>query len=153
MTFTPTIGNSRLTVSTNSNADVGSYLVKIAATLTPKPSGSPFTMFFDFTLNIINRDDCLNTSLTIKTISAMTNQVAATGITQDVWIADSISTSHSNLGFCGGRTYTLSPSLSFLTLSGSTLTLFTNITGDVSSNIVTMTVSLTDYPLILSKTF
>lgn len=85
----------------------------------------------------------------------MSTFVSGTAATQDVSFLDTISISHSNPSYCGPRTYTFSPILSFLSVSGSTLTLSSTNPNDVSVNIVTITVALTNYSTIatVSKTF
>ena len=50
------------------------------------------------------------------------------------------------------RTYTFSPSLAYLTLSGITLNLFTNSVSDVGSQTVNVTVKLASYPSIPAVT-
>ena len=135
VTFDPTIGNSLLTVSSILASDVGVYLVRVTATLTPVPSGTQVSIYFEFNLTILS--DCLSTTLTSKTIIAMTNSVSTAAVTQNVSIADSIATSHSIPAHCGARTYNFNPSLSFLTLTGTdtsmTLSLYTTNPTDVSS--------------------
>ena len=80
----------------------------------------------------------------------MNTFVSGAAATQDVSFADSISTSHSNPTYCGPKTYSFSPTLSFLSVSGTTLFLITTNPNDVSVNTVTITVSLTNYPAIAS---
>ena len=100
----------------------------------------------------------MNTSLTDKTIIDMANTVSTAAVTQDVSFADSKATLHSNPTFCGARTYTFSSPLSpltFLILSGTTLSLSTTLPGDIGLYPVDMTVSLTDYSgvPVLTKRF
>ena len=92
------------------------------------------------------------TVLTDKTISNMSNKVNTAAVTQDVAFADSVATSHSNVSYCGTRTYTLSPTHSFLTISGTTMSLVTSNVADVRIYFVDLTVSLSSYPLVASIT-
>ena len=73
-------------------------------------------------------------------------------VTQDVSFLDSIATSHAVPVYCGARTYTLSPTHTFLTISGTTLSLATSLVTDVGMYNVDVTVSLTDYPGVASIT-
>ena len=72
--------------------------------------------------------------------------------TQDVSFLDSIATSRAVPAYCGARTYTLSPTHTFLTISGTTLSLATSLVTDVGMYNVDVTVSLTDYPGVASIT-
>ena len=85
----------------------------------------------------------------------MSNFVSSPAVTQDVTFADSIATGHSVPAYCGARTYTLLPTYTFLTISGTTLSLATSLVSDAGVYIVEMMVSLTDYPGVVSitKTF
>ena len=132
--------------------DVGVYTVRITATLTPS-SGPATSIWDEFTLTIVI--DCPLTTLTDKIIINMANTVSATAVTQDVSFADSKATLYSNPTFCGARTYTFIPPLSFLILSGTNLSLSTTLPGDVGIYPVDMTVKLTDYSgvPVLTKSF
>ena len=107
----------------------------------------------NFTVTVLS--DCVNTTITDKSISNMTIQIAQAANTQDVTFSDSIATSHSNLAYCGARTYTLSPTKLFLTISGTTMTLSTSSPSDVGTYSFTLTIGLIDFPAIptISKTF
>jgi hypothetical protein len=56
-------------------------------------------------------------------INNMSYKVSLAAVTQDVSFSDSIATSHGDSTYCGARTYTLSPTRTFLTISGSTISL------------------------------
>ena len=106
---------------------------------------------YSFTLTV--QSDCVNTAITDKTIINMSNIVSLAAFTQDVSFLDSIATSHPNPTYCGARTYSLSPSLTFLTISGSSImSLSTNNVTDRGVYNVAMTVSLTSYPGVASLT-
>ena len=75
----------------------------------------------------------------------MEYQVIHAATLQDITFADSIATSHSNESYCGTRTYSLYPNLSFLSYSGTTLSLSTSYPTDVSSQTVTLTIGLASY--------
>ena len=59
---------------------------------------------------------------------------------------DTIGTIHLNQAYCGARSYTWTPALSFLTINGSTLSLYTNSLTDVGSQVVTLSIGLASYP-------
>ena len=76
----------------------------------------------------------------------MSNKVSLAAETQDVSFLDSIATSHSNPTYCGARTYSLSPTSAFLTISGSSImSLSTNNVSDRGVHNITIRVSLTNY--------
>ena len=86
----------------------------------------------------------------------MTITVGAPATTQSTPFPDSISTARGNAAYCGVKSFSFSPSLAFLTLTGgNTLSGATSNLSDVGVNTVTLTVSLVDYPGIpsISKTF
>ena len=85
----------------------------------------------------------------------MLAKVTQAAVTQDITFADTIAAGHGNASYCGPRTYTLSPSINVLTISGSTMTLASTSPADVATSQITLTVKLVDYPMVteLSKTF
>ena len=86
----------------------------------------------------------------------MTITVGASANTQSIPFPDSIATTRGNASYCGARSFSFVPSLSFLTVAGgNTLNGVTSNVGDVSVNSVTMTVSLIDYTGVpsITKTF
>ena len=103
---------------------------------------------YSFTLTI--QSDCLSTVITDKTINAMNNKVGLAAVTQDVSFLDSIATSHADSTYCGARTYTLSPTHGFLTISGSTMSLSTASVNDVGTYNVALTIALTSYSGVTS---
>ena len=105
---------------------------------------------YSFLLSV--QSDCVNTVITNKMIINMSQIVSLAAETQDVSFLDSIATSHSNPTYCGARTYSLSPTHSFLSISGSTMSLSTATVSDVNVYNVDLTVSLTNYPGITSIT-
>ena len=80
----------------------------------------------------------------------MSTKVSQTAATQDISFADLIGTAHGDPNYCGAKIYTISPSLSFLTLSGTILTLSTTNVADVNVYNVVLTVSLSSYPGVVS---
>ena len=71
---------------------------------------------------------------------------------QDVSFDDQIfNTFNQSVKYCGKLTYTLSPMYSFISISGSTITLTTLNVYDVGTYQIILTVSLTDYPGVTSK--
>ena len=85
----------------------------------------------------------------------MSTKVSQTAATQDISFADLIGTAHGDPNYCGAKIYTISPSLSFLTLSETTLSLSTTNVADVCNKTITLTVALAEFGLIpvLTKTF
>lgn len=124
-----------LTVNSNSAADIGVYLVTIKGTLStlinPATPGLHWTTSFSFTLTVVN--DCHLTTITDKVINSMSNSVSLPAITQNVDFTDAKASSYANPTFCGARTYTLLPNLTFLTISGTVMSLATLNLADVSS--------------------
>lgn len=97
----------------------------------------------------------MTTSLTDKTINNMTLSIGSSS-TQDATFTDTIATSHSVPAYCGTRTYTFTPTKTFLTvINGSTLQVASNDPADVGVYSISMLVTLTDYPAIagITKTF
>ena len=94
----------------------------------------------------------MSTVITDKTITNMSNKVSLAAVTQDISFSDSVSTSRSDETYCGARTYSLSQTLTFLTISGSTMSLSTANVSDVGVYNVVMTVSLTSYSGVTSIT-
>ena len=103
---------------------------------------------YSFTLTV--QSDCINTIITDKAINNMSNKVSLAAVTQDVSFLDSIAFSHSNPTYCGARTYLLSPTHTFLSISGSTMSLSTTTVSDVNVYSVNLTISLTSYSGVTS---
>ena len=83
----------------------------------------------------------------------MSYKVSLAAVTQDITFTDTIATSHSGQpAYCGARTYTLSPTHTFLTISGSTMSLSTATVTDVGTYNVSLTVSLASYSGVTSVT-
>ena len=147
--------NSAFTINSSSQADVGIYTITTTVSIPQvNPSTSVnWTTNFSFTLTVI--DDCTLTTFADKTITDMSMKVSQTAVTQDITFADSTATSHTITSYCGARTYTLSPALGFLSISGTTLTLNSSNPADVSVTSVTLTIGLTNYAGVspLVKTF
>jgi hypothetical protein len=85
------------------------------------------------------------TIITDRVISNMSNKIDQNEVTQDITFADSIATSLSIADHCGTRTYTLSPVHTFLTISGTTISLASSAVTDVGTFTVDLRVSLADY--------
>lgn len=82
----------------------------------------------------------------------MTVNVSLAAVILDIPFQDAVGTLKFNVAYCGARTYTLTPALTYLTLSGTTLNLFTNSVSDVGSQTVTVSVKLASYPSIPAVT-
>ena len=87
----------------------------------------------------------------------MTYQIAAAAVTQTTPFPNTIPTAQSNPNFCGVNTFSFSPTKTWLTVSGNTISVATSTVADVGTFSITVTVSLTDYPpptvASISKTF
>jgi hypothetical protein len=117
-TFLSVSGNT-ISVSTSNSADVGTHIITLTVSLADYPSVTSISRTFTITV----QSDCINTVITNKTLINMSNKVSLAAVTQDISFLDLIATSRSNPTYCGARTYTLSPTRTFLTVSGSTLSL------------------------------
>jgi hypothetical protein len=82
----------------------------------------------------------------------MTVKIIQAAATQEITFADTISESHLNPTYCGARTYNISPNYNFLTISGTTLNLFTIDVLNCGTYKIALKISLTDYPMISSIT-
>ena len=140
------------TITSTTLADVGVYLITLIATIPLNTTGMSAALSKSYSFKLTVLSDCVNTMITDKVINEMTNKVSLAPVTQNISFLDSIATSHATPAYCGARTYTLSSTHSFLTISGSTMSLATSIVADVGEYTVYLTVSLTDYPGITSIT-
>jgi hypothetical protein len=146
--------NQKFSATITAPADIGIYTITSIATI-PQDNGMGVNRSTNYSFTLTVQSDCVNTSLTDKTISAMSTKVSQTAATQDIFFADSIGTIHGDQTYCGARTFTISPSLNFLTLSGTTLTLSTTNLANVGLKTITLTVALANFSMIpmLTKTF
>jgi len=103
---------------------------------------------YSFTLTV--QSDCVNTKIIDKTLIDMTNYVSVNAVSQEITFEDTIAKLHAVPDYCGAREYSLTPALSFLTISGTTLSLATSFVSDVSVTNVEMKVSLTSYSGVTS---
>jgi hypothetical protein len=144
------------TIDTVSAADAGVYKVILTATLVDFDSTQKSTSF-ETTLTLV--DTCPTTIIKPSPINDMTATVNGGQIDQQLpSFTDSQSSSHGDkygLTLCGPKTFTISPSnLSFFSLTGSTLSLKSTNPADVGSQVVTLTITLQNYPTIkLQKIF
>ena len=124
---------NKVTITATDVGSIGVYTVTITATINHiNPSTTAnWTNNYSFTLTVV--DDCIPTTITDKTINNMAVRIALPATTQDIAFADSVGTAKTNLAYCGDRTYTLNPVHSFLSISGSTLSLSTSNLNDNGS--------------------
>ena len=80
----------------------------------------------------------------------MNNKVGLAAVIQYISFLDSIATSHADSTYCGAKTYTLSPTHGFLTISGSNMSLSTASVNDVGTYNVALTIALTSYSGVMS---
>ena len=76
----------------------------------------------------------------------MTYQIAATEVTQTTPFPNTVASNQSNPTYCGANTFSFSPTKTWLTVSGNTISVSTSTVADVGTFSITVTVSLTDYP-------
>lgn len=103
-----------------------------------------------FQINVIS--DCTITTITDRTFSDITYGVTLTAVTQDVFFADSIATGHNNINYCGLRTYTLSASYPWLSVTGNTMQIVTSDLSTVNTYNLSLTISLASYSGVASVT-
>ena len=82
----------------------------------------------------------------------MSYVLTATAVTESNPFPNSIATSNGNPTYCGANTYTFVPTKTFLTVSGSTISVLTSNVADTGVHIVAVTVSLTNNPGVTSIT-
>jgi hypothetical protein len=91
------------------------------------------------------QSDCVNTILNDKNIPNMEVSIGDTK-TQGATFEDSVANSRTPADYCGARTYTFTPNLSFLTIiNGSTLQVSTNDVNYVGLHNIRMEVKLKDF--------
>ena len=87
----------------------------------------------------------------------MTYQIAATAVTQTTPFPNTVATAQSNPTFCGAKTFSFSPTKTWLTVLGNTISVSTSTVADVGLYTINVTVSLASYPppavASISKTF
>ena len=93
---------------------------------------------------------CPTGTITPRTISDMSFSISGVAQVQDITFSDSLSTLLGTQDFCGSKKYTLSPSKSFLTLSGTTISLSTTEYIDVGTYIMVVRVELASYSSVLA---
>ena len=82
----------------------------------------------------------------------MSYVLAASAATETNPFPNSRATSAANSNYCGANTYIFSPTKTFLTVSGSSISVSTSNLVDVGVHVVAVTVSLTNYPSVPSIT-
>ena len=80
----------------------------------------------------------------------MTYQIGAIAVTQTTPFPNTAATAASNPIYCGVNTFSFSPTKTWLTVSGNTISVSTSTVADVGTFSITVTVSLTDYPAVAS---
>ena len=141
------------TMTITTPADVAVYTITSTATIPQNTfsTNTALTKNYSFTLTV--QSDCVLSVITDKIIIDMFQKIAFPVVTQDVTFLDSIATGHAVPAYCGLRTYSLTPAHSFLTISGTTMSLLTSLVPDVGLYPVDITVALTNYPMVTPKTY
>jgi hypothetical protein len=88
------------------------------------------------------------TSRTYNTMTVLVSQ----STTQDIFTKDSVANAKSDDTFCGTRSYSMSLSNSFLSISGNTLTLSPSAVTDAATYNMNITVGLVSYPTVATIT-
>ena len=105
-------------------ADVGIYVITSTVIIPQNSFSTNTALTTNYSFTLIVQSDCVNTVIENKTIIDMSYKVSLAAVTQDISFTDTIATSHAGQpAYCGARTYTLSPTHTFLTISGSTMSL------------------------------
>ena len=90
-------------------------------------------------------------------MSDLNYQIAEAAVTQTTPFPNTIATAKSNPTYCGANTFSFSPTKTWLTVSGNTISVSTSTAADVGTFNIIVTVSLADYPppavASISKTF
>ena len=131
--------NQSQTLST----DVGShsFTLTVDAWLYSKPATG--------TITVVITSDCVITSLISPTLSSMAVKVSQSA-TKNVAFADTIGNSHTDITWCGARTYSVAstPAATFFTVTGTTFTAAPTLVAHAGSYSVTLTVGLASFPAI-----
>ena len=135
----------KFSITITAPTDIGVFFITSTATI-PQDDGTGVNRSKSCSFTLTVQSECVNTSITNKTINAMSTKISQSAATQDISFVDLIGTSLGDSAYCGAKTYTISPSLSFLTLLGTTLTLYTTNVADVGVHSVNLTVSLANFP-------
>ena len=106
-------GNLKFSITIANLSDIGVYNITSTATI-PQDDGTGVNRSTSYSFTLIVQSDCVNTTITDKSVNAMSTKVSQTATTQDISFADLIGTGHADQTYCGARTYTLSASLSYL---------------------------------------
>jgi hypothetical protein len=126
-------------------ADIGTYVVTTTTTIPQinTSTGLNWSITTSFTITVLS--DCTTTTLTTRTVNAMTYGVTLAATSQNIFYADAVSTAHSNPTYCGPRTYTLTPSKTWWSVASDTLTVQTSTLSDVGVYPMSLTTCLANW--------
>jgi hypothetical protein len=146
--------SNQFTFSITAVGDIGTYTVTTTSEIPQVDTSTGVNRKITSSFNIVVVSDCTITTITDRTINNMTISIGGSN-TQDATFADSTTTARGVANYCGERTYTFTPSKTFLTIiNGSTLQVSSSDVSDVGTHSISMEVKLNDYPSIsLTKTF
>ena len=88
-------GNLKFSITIAAPAEIGVYTITSTATI-PQDNGTGVNRNTSYSFTLIVQSDCVNTSITDKTINAMSTKVSQTAATQDVSFTDLIGNGHSD---------------------------------------------------------
>jgi len=107
-------------------------------------TGFNWKQFFNFDFDV--KHDCQKSTIVDRTINDMIFYIGSAATTQDATFSDSIAEAHGNPTYCGSRSLTLSPTLSYLTITSPNIVLSTTNVANAGGPIsVTLTVKLSSY--------
>jgi len=88
--------------------------------------------------------------LQTTTIPDVVYRIATATANQSLWAEDTKAIVQNNKLYCGNRKYVLSPTHSFLTVLGDDIHLYSVDPADEGEYLVTIRISLVDFPLVPS---
>jgi hypothetical protein len=147
--------SKKYTVDITQASDIGTYIIRSTVTIpqVDPMTGSDRSYTTSFTLTVSS--DCVATTLLDYQVDNMYAYVGQNAFMQLLDFSDQISEDHMISGYCGSKTYTLSPDYPFLKVTGNILSLQSVDTTEVGTYSVSLIVTLTSFPdvLPLTKTF
>ena len=87
--------NQKFSATITAPADIGVYTITSIATI-PQGNGMGVNRSTNYSFTLTVQSDCVNTSITDKTIIAMSTKVSQTAATQDISFADLIGAGHAD---------------------------------------------------------
>ena len=130
----------------NIPSDYGPHSITIQISSSSNVS-SVFPVTFNFTVEIKDGGDCTTTTMTFRLLADLSTNVGITN-SLDISFNDAIGTTKNNQAFCGPRSFLLTPSPAFASISGNTLTINPILVADASTQNVTLAIGLANYSAV-----